>query len=83
MAFADNGMKVQKTADAMHYDKRTISQRLTLIKANTGIDPRNFWGLTRLISIIENEREEARAGVLNRRGRTETVGGDGQSADDD
>lgn len=58
MAFANGGMKVQRAADAMHYDKRTVSQRLTLIHANTGIDPRDFWGLTRLVEIIKNQGEE-------------------------
>ena len=65
MAFANNGMKVQKTADAMHYDRRTISQRLSIVRGKTGINPRDFWGLMKLVSIIEKEKEEAEASVHN------------------
>lgn len=63
MAFANNGMKVQKTAEAMHYDKRTISQRLSLIRGKTGINPRDFWGLVKLTNIIKEEKEAAEASV--------------------
>lgn len=56
VAFAENGMKVQRTANALHYDKRTVSQRLTLINANTGINPRDFYGLTKLLDIINAEK---------------------------
>lgn len=56
VAFAENGMKVQRTANALHYDKRTVSQRLTLINANTGINPRDFYGLTKLLAIINAEK---------------------------
>lgn len=56
-AYADNRMRVIRTAKNAHYDKRTVHSRLTNIRLKTGIDPRDFWGLHRLISIIENAKE--------------------------
>lgn len=62
MAFANNGMSVKPTAEKTYYDRRTVSNRLTSIRLATGIDPRDFWGLHRLLSIIEAEKEEERRG---------------------
>lgn len=56
-AFANNRMKVTIAAKNAHYDKRTIYSRLNNIRLKTGIDPRDFWGLHRLITVIENGKE--------------------------
>ena len=55
-AYANNKMRTQLAAKSAHYDRRTVSERLTNIRLKTSIDPRDFWGLHRLISIIETGR---------------------------
>lgn len=57
LAYANNRMRTLLTAENAHYDRRTVSNRLTSIRLKTGIDPRDFWGLHRLITIIETEKE--------------------------
>ena len=54
-AYSENGMGVTRTARNTHYDRRTISDRLTRIRLKVGIDPRDFYGLMKLLEIIETE----------------------------
>lgn len=54
---ADNGMNISRVAEASYYSRRTIHDRLRSIKSKTGIDPKDFWGLHRLLTMIENEKE--------------------------
>lgn len=54
-AYAESGMCVTRTARNTHYDRRTISSRLTTIHRKVGIDPRDFWGLMNLLRIIDEE----------------------------
>ena len=55
-AMADNRMRPTLAAQNAHYNKRTVYGRLNTIRLKTGIDPRDFWGLHRLISIVEAGR---------------------------
>lgn len=48
IAFAENGMKVEKTARAMCYHHNNIKYHLENIARKTGLDPRNFFDLIRL-----------------------------------
>ena len=59
MLLADNGMSITRVAEASYYSRQTIYDRLSSIKFKTGIDPQDFWGLHRLLTLIENEREGA------------------------
>lgn len=54
---ADNGMNVSRVAEEIHYSRQTVYDRLRNIKAKTGIDPADFWGLHRLLTLLETERE--------------------------
>ena len=54
---ADNGMNVSRVAEEIHYSRQTVYDRLRNIKAKTGIDPADFWGLHRLLTLLEAERE--------------------------
>ena len=58
LLMADNGMNVSRAADEIHYSRKTIYDRLRNVKAKTGIDPTDFWGLHRLLTLIEMEKEE-------------------------
>lgn len=55
---ADNRMSVAEVARECYYSRKTIYDRIRTIKAKTGIDPLDFWGLHRLLTIAENEKEE-------------------------
>lgn len=54
---ADLGMNVSRVAEEIHYSRQTVYDRLRNIKNKTGIDPCDFWGLHRLLSLIEMEGE--------------------------
>lgn len=50
---ADNQMNVSKVAEISHYSRKAIYERTRNIKAKTGIDPLDFWGLHRLLTLVE------------------------------
>ena len=54
-SYSENGMGVTRTARNTHYDRRTISGRLTNIRLKVGIDPRDFFGLANLLRIIDEQ----------------------------
>lgn len=55
---ADNGMNITRVAGEIHYSRKAVYERLRMVKAKTGIDPMDFWGLHRLLSLIEEGKEE-------------------------
>ena len=65
VAFAKCGMNVTRTAREIHFDRRTVSNRLTNIRLKCGIDPRDFWGLTNLLRIIDEEGGVQIRGLLH------------------
>lgn len=58
LLLADNSLNVSKVADETYYSRKAIYERVRNIRAKTGINPLDFWGLNRLLSIVENEKEE-------------------------
>ncbi|MBP3359591.1 MAG: helix-turn-helix domain-containing protein, partial [Clostridia bacterium] len=52
-AFADADMNISRTADTMHITCRTVMNRLDKIKQNTGLNPRRFWDLIKLLVTAE------------------------------
>jgi len=58
MLLADNGMSVTRVSEACFVSRVSIYNRLMSIRAKTGIDPQDFWGLTRLLSLLGQEKEE-------------------------
>ena len=55
LCFADMDMKVKPTAEAMHYDRRTIWVTLEKIFRDTGFNPREFWDLHEIMKQLEKE----------------------------
>lgn len=55
IAFANNDMKIHRTAKQLHYARGTIEHHLNAIKKATDIDPRTFRGLMSLIFKIRSE----------------------------
>ena len=58
--YADFAMRVRPTAEAMHYDRRTIFTMLDSIKIRTGYDPKDFWDLYAIMRELEKEGESGR-----------------------
>ena len=54
---AYNGMSISRVAEEIHYSRQTVYDRLRSIKAKTGVDPCDFWGLHELLCAIRNERK--------------------------
>lgn len=57
LAYAESGMRTFRTAEITHYDRRTVSNRLTSIRLKAGIDPRDFNGLCQLVRIVKKGGE--------------------------
>lgn len=58
LLLADNGMNVTRVSEASFISRASIYNRIMSIRAKTGIDPQDFWGLTLLLSLMEKEKEE-------------------------
>ena len=63
VAYANCSMSVLRASRAAHYDRRTISNHLNFVRDVTGLDPRDFYCLTRLINAINYAREEEKRGI--------------------
>jgi len=60
LTFADMDMKMRPTAEAMHYDRRTIWSMLEKIFQETGFNPREFWDLFAIMKELEKEDADGR-----------------------
>lgn len=58
LLLADNGMNVTRVSEASFISRASIYNRIMSIRAKTGIDPQDFWGLSLLLTLMENEKEE-------------------------
>lgn len=56
-AYADAGMRVAPAAVALGVSPDTVRYHLEEIKRRTGLDPRNFWELCKLLGL---RKEDAR-----------------------
>ena len=54
-AYANFNMRVQPTAEAVHYHRRTIYNIFASIYKHTGLDPTSFWDLVNLIQTVAKE----------------------------
>lgn len=62
LLFAKNGMKLQATADELGRSCNTMAWRIARIKAITGLDPRNFYDLIKLVDMANSRLEGAEDG---------------------
>ncbi len=51
-AYADNNMNATKAALSSKYDRKTVMYRLDRTQIKTGLNPRDFWDLHKLLSMI-------------------------------
>ena len=52
LAFAEGRMRMNQAAKISRYDERTVAYHLNTVHVKTGIDPREFRGLAKLIDAI-------------------------------
>ena len=52
LAFADHGMRESKAAAALHYHPGSVTYHLDKVREVTGLDPRNFYDLIKLVKAI-------------------------------
>ena len=57
LLLADNGMNVTRVSEASFISRASIYNRIMSIRAKTGIDPQDFWGLSLLLSLMEKEEQ--------------------------
>ena len=55
-AFADNDMNVSETARNLFCHRNSVTYHLEKIYEDTGLDPRNFYDLVTLLSMIGEEK---------------------------
>lgn len=55
LAIADYGMKYYNAADAIGMHRRSAHGRLEKIYNITGLDPRNFYDLHKLVEMVKTE----------------------------
>ena len=56
--YANANMRARTAAKKMHYDRRTISYHFDRVQKATGLDPRNFHDLCRLVQKINEWKGE-------------------------
>lgn len=49
--FAENDMNATRAADALYLHRNTLLYRLDRIKRETGLDPRKFYDLAKLLGM--------------------------------
>ena len=52
-AYAENDMNMIKTSNVVYLHYNSIRYRFRLIQQETGLDPRNFYDLEKLLAMID------------------------------
>ena len=60
-SYAGNDMSVNATAIELHYNRNNVKYHLTKIKKETGLDPRKFYDLCKLLfSVMGGDLDDLR-----------------------
>ena len=54
-AYADNCMRRGAAAKSIHYHRSSVGYHLDRIREKTGLDPRNFYDLVKLIGELDEK----------------------------
>ena len=54
-ALANCGLNCKKAAESLGIHRNSMRERLNAIRDKTGVDPRSFWGLAKILSEIQKE----------------------------
>lgn len=60
LALADNSMQVKPTARQLYLHWNTVYYRIDRIWDETGLNPRNFYDLNKLVEMVKKEKEDGR-----------------------
>ena len=58
LAYADNNMSLKATAEKLFYHYNTIDHHLKAVYSKTGLNPKNFYDLCKLLETIDREASE-------------------------
>lgn len=58
IAYADNNMNAQLTAQRIYYHRNSIWYHFNRIQEKTGLNPRNFYDLVKLVAIAKEANNE-------------------------
>ena len=61
LAFADSGMNIAETAFVVYMNRGTVIYHMEKIKRITGLDPRNFYDLYKLVSMVKGVVDDGQA----------------------
>ena len=53
LSYAENSMRMSRAAKALFMVHSAVYYHIISIKAKTGLDPRNFYDLSKLINLIQ------------------------------
>ena len=54
LAMADYSMNVSEVSKKLYYGRATIDRHIRRIKKETGLDPKNFYDLNKLLEVVGN-----------------------------
>ena len=58
IAYAECGMNALGAGRRLHFSNNGINYHLTKVRTLTGLNPREFYDLIKLVELINNERRE-------------------------
>jgi sugar diacid utilization regulator len=56
LAMAESDMRYSKAAVILHFHKNTIDYHITKIRENTGLDPKCFYDLCKLVEMAKTTK---------------------------
>lgn len=58
LCYAESNMNVRETARRMFYHSETIRYRLRQVRKTTGLNPMNFFDLTKLVEMARGDESD-------------------------
>ena len=55
LAYARNNMNISRVAEELHYHINTMQYRIAQIARTTGLNPKNFYDLCKLVEIARDD----------------------------
>lgn len=60
-SMADNDMVVSFVADSLHYHRQNIKYHINQIRKKTGLDPKRFYDLVKLVEMVGGMDDDGKA----------------------
>lgn len=52
---AKNGLRISRTAEALHYHWNSVNYNVRRVKAKTGLDPTDFYDMQKLLDLVGDD----------------------------